>query len=240
VAGACVPADGGSAACALAGCAAGQICAEGECAFPDCAPGETGTLCAFGAGLAAASLGTCCAGACSNLLADPSNCGTCGAACASGVCSVSGALDACVPTANGAGECQTDVNCVSKMPGTVCVDATCVEPSCGGAIAHELCATADEEVGACCPAGSGGLACVDLLSDPANCGTCGWACPAGSPCVGGACGACGPSRRGAYCGDGGASSACCPAGCVDLDSDAANCGACGVRCDGGCAGGACR
>ena len=75
--------------------------------------------------------------------------------------------------------------------------------------------------------------CTSLATDPANCGVCGHSCAAGESCNGGACScdatACGGAswegRRsaGTVCGD----------ACVDLASDAANCGACGNACAAG-------
>ncbi len=101
-------------------------------------------------------------------------------------------------------------------------------------------------------------ACVDILSNPANCGNCGVACPGGQVCQSGVCGcatgqllcagACidpvtSPTNCGA-CGHacvarqdcvGGqcscqAGTATCPTGCVDLMTTATDCGACGNAC----------
>jgi hypothetical protein len=63
----------------------------------------------------------------------------------------------------------------------------------------------------------GGTACVDVSSDPANCGACGTACPGTAICTNGVC-AC----------PGGLS--VCGSSCVDVSSDPANCGACGTSC----------
>ena len=75
-----------------------------------------------------------------------------------------------------------------------------------------------------------GGVCVDISSDPFNCGGCGLACESGV-CEGGGCsplqvniGCVSPLVD---CGGG---------GCVDLSSDPFNCGGCGVVCE-GCAGG---
>jgi hypothetical protein len=90
-----------------------------------------------------------------------------------------------------------------------------------------------------CVAGGGtdcSGACVQLLTDQANCGSCGSACQSGLVCVNGSCaGNCGAGL--ALCApDGGL------AYCASLLGDRSNCGSCGVACatgafcfDGGCA-----
>ena len=97
-------------------------------------------------------------------------------------------------------------------------------PKCGAG--HECVA------GKCEPTCSGtvcGGACVDLTSDPHNCGACGAACPAGDTCQEGACRA-------------SCSGIVCNGTCVDTTSDPDNCGACGAVCAPGdtCQEGACR
>jgi hypothetical protein len=65
------------------------------------------------------------------------------------------------------------------------------------------------------------LACVDTSNDPANCGSCGLACPEPLPCNGGVCG----------CPEG--LTACPPRLCTEVAVDAANCGACAQICSPG-------
>lgn len=71
-------------------------------------------------------------------------------------------------------------------------------------------------------------ACIDLLSDPDNCGACGNACPPGESCEAGGCG--------------------CPAGlvacgnaCVDVTTNPVHCGGCSIACPPAtvCTGGVC-
>jgi len=64
--------------------------------------------------------------------------------------------------------CSTDTDCAS---GTVCLDGVCASPGA-------TCAAGETECGGTC---------VDLASDPSNCGACGSACAAGATCGSGVC-----------------------------------------------------
>ncbi|WP_437636266.1 MXAN_6577-like cysteine-rich protein [Sorangium sp. So ce854] len=93
--------------------------------------------------------------------------------------------------------------------------------------------------------------CVDTQTDDLHCGACDGACAEGQRCTEGRCeGAAGGGGAGGEGGEGGGEGggeACgedetlCGARCVDLESDAANCGDCGVQCGAGrvCAAGDC-
>lgn len=75
----------------------------------------------------------------------------------------------------------------------------------------------------CCPGGWAGLysgnTCAHVLSDPANCGSCGNACPTGQRCSDGVCiSTCPPGLT--LCGN----------ACVDTTRNPANCGTCGTNC----------
>lgn len=100
----------------------------------------------------------------------------------------------------------------------------------------------------------GGADCVDLTSDPGNCGKCGNACGNGEVCAAGTCASgcgalvqcgniCCPS--GATCTGGQctcpAGAAACNGACIDVTMDANNCGSCGKVCPSGttCSSGAC-
>lgn len=97
------------------------------------------------------------------------------------------------------------------------------------------CGTGEVCFNGSCTCGSGlnqcSTGCKNLLADPANCGTCGNACPMGQFCSTAAC-----------------SAACalnltaCGQGCVDLSTDTFNCGACGTNCATGqtCSGSVCQ
>lgn len=170
-------------------------------------------------GRADGASGTCarglvlCGAACIDPSLDPANCGGCGRPCAAGASCVSGAC-ACTPGTPGCGD-------VIGNPGR-----------CGAASAtcgpRELCSG-----GACvCRPGLTrvGDLCVDLASDPTNCGTPGTRC-GGGVCSAGVCGS--------TCA---AATTRCDGACVDTDTSPLHCGECGRACSRGqiCVGGGCR
>jgi hypothetical protein len=75
--------------------------------------------------------------------------------------------------------------------------------------------------------------CVDLNTDPRDCGACGNVCEAGQQCVQGAC-----TCDGIICPTG---TTCCNKQCVDFSTDPDNCGSCGHACAAGdfCVAGEC-
>ena len=82
----------------------------------------------------------------------------------------------------------------------------------GSALADSMGAV-DSGEGPECGAGliaCNGVACVDLMSNPNNCGTCFNVCSGSGMTI-----------------------SCCDAACVDNTSDPKNCGACGVVCEAG-------
>jgi hypothetical protein len=119
-------------------------------------------------------------------------------------------------------------------------------PGCtgGGGLAGTIagvCAAPDQE----CAADGGTPFCVDLATDPENCGACGTTCVSGLDCIAGVCevasAACpGGCPLGQSCIQGSCQAACappltsCPQGvgsaCVDLTTDVNNCGVCGNAC----------
>ena len=73
-------------------------------------------------------------------------------------------------------------------------------------------------------------ACVDLSTDPSNCGACGAVCDMGSSCKSGACEGCASGQD------------ACGSVCLNLQTDSSNCGVCGSACNLGaaCVAGACE
>lgn len=203
--------------------------------------------------------GTLCGGIyCTTPSSDPSNCGTCGTACASGVPCTSGACS------TGGGTCPTG----QVLCNGTCTNTTSDPNNCGAC--GQVCPSGDVCTSGICAAGSGscptgqtlcGGVCVNEQSDPNNCGACGIVCSCGPPQgeVGGSGGSCAPLCGGGGCqcsaptGGTGSGGSCAPGGscptgealcssaCVNETSDPNNCGACGKVCGSGqtCTAGVC-
>ncbi len=136
-------------------------------------------------------------------------------------------------------DCPNGQGCASDhVCATVCAtDSDC--PS-GDVCSAGLCLSTTQ-----CTLTTCGTACVDTQTDANNCGACGDACPSGESCVAGACTAPAACTTDAECpsGDVCTNGACvpettcalttCGTQCVDTQTDAANCGACGVACASG-------
>ncbi len=108
-----------------------------------------------------------------------------------------------------------------------CTEDACVNVMCG---TGQRCSA-----GACVCDGARtacGSSCVDVTSNPNNCGGCGHTCDAGKTCNSGAC----------VVDTCMAPTALCGTDCVNLTTDANNCNACGAACGGGrdCVAGACQ
>jgi hypothetical protein len=146
-------------------CSGGRVCYNGRCVCP---PGLTD-----------------CGGYCADLRNDPYNCGGCGRACSGGeVCDngacgcPSGLTDcggACVDLASDPNNCGGCGN-VCSDPTPHCAGGTCGDPNnCGGG-------------GPCIfPFICCGGVCVDVTSDPYNCGACYLQCAPSEVCAGGFC-----------------------------------------------------
>ena len=158
------------------------------------------------------------------------------------------AQDSCAPW---------ETPCASGFGGDQCVDVTDDEENCGqcGNVCPvgARCQNAECVCGAglndgrevLCPGGlfGGDSICVDVGTDPDNCGQCGSVCPSGAKCEGGAC-VCGSIND-----QPGAEWQICPGGllesdvgCADIQHDPNHCGGCGVACGDGtpCDEGVCR
>ena len=162
-------------------------------------------------------------------------CGT--LACAAGEV---GGLCALSVTANQAGMCcsgacvsvsSDDMNCGacgrSCVDGGFCFNRSCEpNPSCANSRAGLRCRLTESSLGGCC-----GSSCLDLDSDPQNCGACGEECPVDGTCLDGGCVSPDGGPESCVTGDGGA---LCPSGtlCVGGGCLAPTCaeGGSGARC----------
>lgn len=182
-----------------------------------------------------------------DLQKDPQHCGACTRACAAGEVCSAGACKA---------QCDlTLLKCVVPDAGTLCIDAKNDPQHCGGCVT--VCKTGDAgsmpqgtgNPDAGIPFADGGFGGPGWAAGSPACeaGTCGVACPQGmTRCSDNLCydlqsfhdrcgdcsTACMPDE---WCGLG----HCCPVGqmycggsCIDVLSDNANCGGCGVACGG--------
>lgn len=205
-----------------------SYCQNGVCVAPECPAGTTD-----------------CANYCADLTTSPVHCGACGHACAAG--------ENCVN-----GMCQPPPVCA--QPGQPCGAGGCCVGYCGQ---DETCECVSDG-SACAPVGTGGCCSGQPCNPDGYCGTCG---TLGAPCNADAeC--CQGNYAALCCFDGVRLTTVCtdvtnigfvcpgePTGpvtcaagltdcggeCVDLTSNAGNCGACGVSCSlgGVCIGGSC-
>ncbi len=224
----------------------GHVCPGGANGTASCAAGVCGITCNAGSADCDADAANGCE---ADVRSDLMHCGSCGHVCAfanaTGTCSTgSCVLGAC---AAGYQNCDGD-------PSNGCeADVASSTTSCG---ACGRACVAPNGVSGCTAGVCGLLACnpgwancntvatdgceVALGTDVLNCGVCGHACPGGGPNTAATCMAstCGLACRPGF-GDCDTSTA---NGCETvLQSDVANCGACGVTCGTGltCSGGAC-
>jgi hypothetical protein len=168
---------------------------------------------------------TDCGGNCLDLQSNPTSCGMCGLACASGA-SCAGGTCACP---GGQIPCPAPGG-----TGSVCVDPATDAENCGPATPDlaacgQRCGAGSCILGSCfCDAGAGHCDsdlwpwCVDFATDVEHCGDCATACTrvheACIPTGGSPPGACGCAEP--WPDD-------CGGSCVDMDSDPSNCGGCG-------------
>jgi hypothetical protein len=233
-----------------AACANNAICSGGTC------QGGGGSYPGLGA-----CTGPTGAPFCTNLLNDQGNCGRCGNMCAANESCYSGTCASapppptcqsgtylCKDATAGKQYCSNPLYDSSNCGGcgnvcaanTTCMNGTCVAVASpdGGAMTclapARMCATPT------------GVACINVMSDPSNCGGCGITCGSGQFCGNGICAASGGTDAGTAppkC-VGTQVSCVAPTGapyCADLSSDSANCGGCQKQCPAGwaCSGGTC-
>ncbi|MDB4932922.1 MAG: uncharacterized protein JWM10_5406, partial [Myxococcaceae bacterium] len=207
------------------------VCTAGRCGVAACDPGK----------------GNCdgnAANGCETTLGTNTNCGACGAACATGsFCSEGTCVSACsAPTSY----CANTLTCNDLSDDTLNCGAcgrTCpVPPNATATCGASTCGFSCNGSTANCDASAGNGCEVDLSASVANCGACGAACTlanATPTCGGGACAVATCNLNYGNC-DGVAGNGCE----VNTSTSPANCGACGNACSlpnatPACSGGAC-
>jgi hypothetical protein len=219
-------------------CANNAICTSGTC------QGGGGSY----PGLAACMVGA--APICTNLYSDPGNCGACGTVCPAGLGCYSGTCG----TASPPPACPANTEICNDPTGMkqYCSDPMSDSANCGkcGIVCgagmgcqQGICvvqSAPDAGTMPPCPApgkmcqNAMGEYCANVMSDPANCGNCGYLCGAGQSCQQGVC-------TGAAAPDAGAPISClsgylacypaaAPPYCADIGFDAQNCGGCFKPC----------
>jgi hypothetical protein len=225
-----------------------------------CTASNSGTDCP----LSATQVGKCCSGACVDTLHDAANCLGCGQGCPVGSTCSSGCrfADSGYPDCDDVpGACPTGARC---WGGGLCLTESCPVGASGiacsfgpngdeGLCCNGACVDPKQDpnncgsCGASCDGGLcfysflGGLAAQCLPSQPDT--TCAF-CPPGDICISREC--VGSTCPGEFCAAGSGIGACCLGvlggfTCVDLYTDAQNCGACGLACPAGqsCSQGVC-
>ncbi|MFN8665201.1 MAG: hypothetical protein U0075_25190 [Thermomicrobiales bacterium] len=210
-------------------CALDEDCTGGQCVSiaadvqdenePQCPAGQTR-----------------CSATCTDLQTDESNCGTCGATCASGEECVSGVCTPPAPVLCPEGQVRCDGICREALPNFGSQGISC--PGGGGVptecpAGRELCNGACFPAGTCqptdCAPGWGYCygVCRDFQNDPGYCGGCTLPCTGNAYCQGGRCVGCSSSLT------------ACGTDCVDTKTDLNNCGGCGNLCGTQCINGEC-
>jgi hypothetical protein len=221
----------GGTTAGLASCGPGRFWYGDHCLRADCVGATPQDACALNDG----GIGSCGEGVCNGSFDsnDNANCGLLGASCppgsscSSGRCySDAGEVDSCVGVT-----CAAGMQCGFYPTGS---GTFCGVSNCSPGHDYETCVTS-QQADTCC-----GSTCTDIGADPNNCGACGLACDFGSVCQAtnahpdqGVClpTSCTGQVSGTACLSNGRKGVCCGGSdCVDVASDTANCGFCGLSC----------
>ena len=168
-------------------CPTGQVCSQGTC----------GTTCTGGTKL--------CSGSCVDTATDTKNCGACGKSCALGELCVTGQCQkgctgnttkcgsTCVDTSTddlncgGCGTtCKAGEKCTASKCASICTGnlSYCAPPVSDGGVSDSGVTDGGSDASS---DGGAPLGCVDLATDPLNCGKCGVVCGPGKECKASTC-----------------------------------------------------
>ena len=215
-------------------CRTDQICVNGQCRFPPAPrplnPQDVNTR------INTSVLPSSCNGQLVDLNTDRNNCGACNRtcevrqSCINGTCAILPAVEVSSPAAGLSALFTHEPRCVPKK--VACVGTECYRCPEGMICANGICLACNSSGQMICNSPGfplfripGEEECVNTLSDPKNCGTCGKTCESGQICNNGQC-TC-PSEGQMFCGkaDNGHW-----LGCIDVQSDPMNCGSCNYQC----------
>lgn len=239
-AGHCVP-ESPSNGCASTSC---QACVSGPYSTSICANGSCGLSCESGH----ANCNSTLADGCEQSLSSDANCGKCGRTCSLNHASSTDCYaTACQPKClAGYANCN---EAALMVPDDGCETSVSASNSNCGACGYSCSVYAGLNASFSCASGRCG--CTNAASCALQQGLNGVACAGGGLCM---CGnvdchageqcrkATGGNSSECSCHGGPACAAgesCCASGCSNLQTDPANCGACGVKCNGPCSQGAC-
>ncbi len=200
-----------------------------SCGDDDSSTTDSGAGTTDGGGSMCRSNETMCSDDCADLSSDPSHCGGCGNACASGEVCASGSCQVSCPGSQTecSGACvdvQTSLDHCGAC-GTACgAGEVCSEGSCGlscGGTSPTLC----------------GDQCTNVMTDRNHCGADATTCGGGEVCASGQ--VCAAGTCAASCGE---ALTECDGACFDTDNDPTHCGGCDTACalNDVCVSGACR
>jgi hypothetical protein len=164
-----------------------------------------------------------CPGGCADLQTDLANCGSCEVACPQGPSGTTPACKGgtCVDECTTAGTTLCDDKYCDDLQTSVYSCGACDHACKADAPAGATSSCVDAQCKYSCASGQVVCndACIDVLSDDSNCGSCGHQCGTNTVCSGGSCVA--------GCTNGWT---LCNGTCVNTGMDAQNCGGCGIQC----------
>ncbi|MBK7863074.1 MAG: hypothetical protein IPJ65_31585 [Archangiaceae bacterium] len=199
----CTWPDGGFGSCLTGvGCPSGTVCENNKCLPLTCAPGSSGAACGFGRGVGASQYFTTTGTCCNGACVDFKQDPQNCAACGAS-CTSGLCVTGSVSGGPGGSSCleQPASTCpLSCPPDMFCTTGGCKSRSCS--FSGGSCLSSSGQTGTCCSQGFSNT-CVNPLNDVDNCGGCGISCGPGATCTAGVCSnllpPCKPGHLGQFC-----------------------------------------